>query len=67
MESTIDFYSKQAMDFLVANGVIEYLNYADAKLTEEEKRAQKYLESSKESSSTELVIHYNIIFGVVKL
>lgn len=54
MESTIEFYSKQALDFLVANGVIEYLKYADAKLKEEEKRALKYLETTKDSSSIEL-------------
>lgn len=62
MESTIEFYSKQALDFLVANGVIEYLKYADAKLKEEEKRALKYLETTKDSSSIELVI--NILFSL---
>ena len=61
LESTIEFYNKQALDFLVANGVIEYLKYADAKLKEEEKRAQKYLETSKESSSIELVIYSAVV------
>jgi cullin-5 len=61
LESTIEFYNKQALDFLVANGVIEYLKYADAKLKEEEKRAQKYLETSKESSSIELVINSAVV------
>ena len=61
LESTIEFYNKQALDFLVANGVIEYLKYADTKLKEEEKRAQKYLETSKESSSIELVIYSAVV------
>ena len=55
LESTVEFYNKQAMDFLVTNGVIQYLTYADSKLKEEEKRALKYLEMTKGSNSIELV------------
>lgn len=54
LESTIEFYNKEAMDFLVNNGVIEYLSYAFSKLKEEEKRALKYLETTKGSNSIEL-------------
>lgn len=43
--ATEQFYNVNAPDHLVQNGVQNYMRYAEAKLREEEQRAQKYLES----------------------
>lgn len=56
LNSEIEFYNKHAQQFITDNGIISYLTYADTKLKEEEKRAQKYLETCKGSNSLELVI-----------
>ncbi|XP_021942735.1 cullin-5 isoform X2 [Zootermopsis nevadensis] len=45
MEATEAFYKMKAPQYLQTNGVQNYMKYADAKLREEEQRAQKYLES----------------------
>lgn len=45
MEATEAFYKMKAPQYLHANGVQNYMRYADAKLREEELRAHKYLES----------------------
>ncbi|XP_023726846.1 cullin-5 isoform X1 [Cryptotermes secundus] len=45
MDATEEFYKMKAPQYLQANGVQNYMKYADAKLREEEQRAQKYLES----------------------
>jgi cullin-5 len=45
MEATESFYKMKAPHYLQTNGVQNYMKYADAKLREEEQRAQKYLES----------------------
>lgn len=50
----IEFYNSHALQFITDNGIINYLTYADSKLKEEEKRAQKYLETGKGSNSLEL-------------
>lgn len=55
LESEVEYYSKNAQQYISENGIIKYLRYADAKIKEEEKRALKYLETSKESNSIELV------------
>ncbi|XP_039288554.1 cullin-5 [Nilaparvata lugens] len=44
IESTETFYKMKAPQYLQANGVQNYMKYADAKLREEEIRARKYLE-----------------------
>lgn len=44
IEATEAFYKMKAPQYLQANGVKNYMHYADAKLREEEIRAQKYLE-----------------------
>lgn len=44
IEATEAFYKMKAPQYLQANGVQNYMKYADAKLREEEIRAQKYLE-----------------------
>jgi cullin 5 len=54
LESEIEFYNKHAQQFITDNGIIKYLTYADCKLKEEEKRAQKYLETCKGSNSIDL-------------
>jgi len=46
LEATQLFYKLKAPQYLEANGVQNYMKYADAKLREEEQRATKYLESS---------------------
>lgn len=53
MEATEAFYKMKAPQYLHANGVQNYMRYADAKLREEELRAHKYLESC--SGSVQLV------------
>ncbi|CAF0713830.1 unnamed protein product [Brachionus calyciflorus] len=54
IESLIEFYNKHAQQYITENGIINYLTYADMKLKEEEKRAQKYLETGKGSNSLDL-------------
>ncbi|XP_024085328.1 cullin-5 isoform X1 [Cimex lectularius] len=44
IDATESFYKVKAPQYLQANGVQNYMRYADAKLREEELRAQKYLE-----------------------
>ncbi|XP_014274662.1 cullin-5 [Halyomorpha halys] len=44
IDATESFYKMKAPQYLQANGVQNYMKYADAKLREEELRAQKYLE-----------------------
>ncbi|KAH3739397.1 hypothetical protein DPMN_046049 [Dreissena polymorpha] len=46
LEATKDFYKLKAPQYLQANGVQNYMRYADTKLKEEETRAQRYLETS---------------------
>lgn len=53
IEATEAFYKMKAPQYLQANGVQNYMRYADAKLREEEIRAQKYLEPC--SGSVQLV------------
>lgn len=45
IEATEAFYKTKAPQYLEANGVQNYMRYADHKLKEEEQRAQKYLET----------------------
>ena len=54
LESEIEFFNKHAQQYIADNGIISYLTYADGKLKEEEKRAQKYLETCKGSNSLEI-------------
>lgn len=55
LESTNEFYSQHAQDYISKNGIINYLTYADMKLKEEERRGNKYLETCKGSDSIQLV------------
>ncbi|KAJ8315497.1 hypothetical protein KUTeg_007647 [Tegillarca granosa] len=45
LEATEKFYKLKAPQYLEANGVQNYMRYADAKLKEEESRATRYLET----------------------
>ncbi|XP_045196669.2 cullin-5-like isoform X2 [Mercenaria mercenaria] len=45
LEATKAFYKLKAPQYLQANGVQNYMRYADAKLKEEEGRARRYLET----------------------
>lgn len=45
LEATKAFYKLKAPQYLEANGVQNYMRYADAKLKEEEARARRYLET----------------------
>lgn len=62
LDSEIEFYNKHAQQYISSKGIISYLSYADAKLKEEEKRAQKYLETCRGSDSLELVSWLKIDF-----
>lgn len=46
IRTTADFYRMKANEHLQAHGVQSFMRYADAKLREEETRAQRYLEPS---------------------
>ncbi|CAG2254962.1 cullin-5-like [Mytilus edulis] len=45
LEATEKFYKLKAPQYLEANGVQNYMRYADSKLKEEEARARRYLET----------------------
>ena len=49
IEATEQFYGMKAPEQLERHGVESYMRYAEAKLREEEQRAQKYLESCSSS------------------
>jgi cullin-5 len=55
LDATAQFYRMHAERYLQENGVHEYMKYAQQKLEEEEKRAQRYLENSKDSKSLDKV------------
>ena len=57
LEATESFYRAKAPEYLMANGVQNYMRYADAKLKEEEQRAMRYLETRRECKSVEVVSH----------
>ncbi|XP_002737439.1 cullin-5-like [Saccoglossus kowalevskii] len=61
LDATESFYRAQAPSYLADNGVQNYMKYADAKLKEEEQRAQRYLETRKGCNSvqalTECCVH----------
>eukprot|EP00095_Tigriopus_kingsejongensis_P002852 maker-scaffold442_size170051-snap-gene-0.30 protein:Tk02852 transcript:maker-scaffold442_size170051-snap-gene-0.30-mRNA-1 annotation:"Cullin-5" len=46
IQATEQFYWLKAPEYLLRQGVQDYMRYAESKLREEELRAQKYLESS---------------------
>lgn len=55
LEATESFYKAKAPEYLVSNGVQNYMRYADAKLKEEEQRATRYLETRKGCNSVAVV------------
>ena len=55
IEATESFYKAKAPQYLAANGVQNYMKYADAKLKEEEQRAMRYLETRKGCNSVAAV------------
>ncbi|XP_071505518.1 cullin-5-like [Diadema setosum] len=55
LDATEAFYKAQAPNYLAENGVQNYMKYADSKLKEEEARAQRYLDTSKGSTSISLL------------
>ncbi|XP_057216080.1 cullin-5 isoform X4 [Triplophysa rosa] len=56
LDSTERFYKTQAPSYLQQNGVQNYMKYADGKLREEEKRAQRYLEARRECNSVQALM-----------
>jgi len=56
IEATEQFYLFKAPEQLEMNGVQNYMRYAEAKLREEELRAQKYLESCGGSTSVQNLV-----------
>ena len=57
LEATESFYKLKAPQYLQANGVQNYMKYADAKLKEEETRAIRYLETGWGCTSVSAVSH----------
>ncbi len=55
IEATEAFYKTKAPEYLAANGVQNYMKYADGKLKEEEQRAMRYLETRKGCNSVAAV------------
>jgi len=53
LDATESFYRAKAPEYLAANGVQNYMRYADAKLKEEEQRASRYLETRRDCKSIE--------------
>ncbi|XP_013403500.1 cullin-5-like [Lingula anatina] len=51
LDATASFYKAKAPQYLDANGVQNYMRYAEMKLKEEEQRAQRYLETRKGCNS----------------
>lgn len=45
IETTKSFYKTRASEYLKNHGVIKYMQYADAKIFEEEIRCLRYLET----------------------
>ena len=62
IDATAQFYAVHAHQYLIDNGVHEYMKYAQQKLEEEEKRGQRYLETTKDSKSLEKVFVYILLF-----
>lgn len=58
IDATESFYKAKASEFKQQNGVQSYMKYADCKLKEEEKRAERYLENSKDCKSVETLVEY---------
>ncbi|CAI5450667.1 unnamed protein product [Caenorhabditis angaria] len=51
IEQTVEYYRNRSAEYLAEAGVLNYMVYADKKLDEEQKRAEKYLEMSSPSAS----------------
>ncbi|VDK24651.1 unnamed protein product [Anisakis simplex] len=49
IDATEKFYKSRASQILESNGVQNYMTYADAKLSEEEARGRRYLDSNADS------------------
>ena len=64
IEATEAFYKTKAPQYLAANGVQNYMRYADAKLKEEEQRAMRYLETRKGCNSVAAVCKHTLILHV---
>ena len=58
LDATESFYKLKAPQYLQANGVQNYMRYADAKLKEEETRAIRYLETGWGCTSVSAVSSY---------
>lgn len=48
---TVSYYTARASQFIEDNGVSAYMEYADARMTEERERASKYLSPQKDNAS----------------
>ena len=63
LEATKAFYKLKAPQYLQANGVQNYMRYADAKLKEEEGRARRYLETGWGCTSVSAVSVESLGYG----
>ena len=55
LDATEEFYLTKAPEYLNANGMLDYMHYAAAKLKEEETRAKRYLETRNGCTSVYVV------------
>lgn len=53
ISKAVEFYKVHGQDYLSKNGVQNYMKYAHTKLLEEERRAQRYLETRKGCTSVQ--------------
>ncbi|KFM83270.1 Cullin-5, partial [Stegodyphus mimosarum] len=53
MDATLVFYKEKASEYLEANGIESYMQYAAQKLKDEDQRAVKYLDSCSLTLSTQ--------------
>ncbi|XP_035225373.1 cullin-5-like, partial [Stegodyphus dumicola] len=61
IDATSVFYKEKATEYLEANGIESYMQYADQKLKDEEQRAVKYLDSSSLIVFTENIVKCLVI------
>lgn len=66
LDATQAFYKAKAPEYLAANGVQNYMRYADAKLKEEEQRATRYLETRKGCNSVAVVSNKQDLSEIIR-
>ena len=52
-EASVQYYEKAAQEYQTNNGIVSYMKWADEKLKEEQRRAERYLETREECKFSE--------------